>query len=118
MPMHVYGYQVVAKIPMASHGDCVRLVQCLRGVYNTDSFVSCNSLSTHSFAIFMRSCKRAMNMAGPSSCIFEVYMPDDVKIQYGHGYVTVSRITYSIVETDADEDSHNCTRKRVEFESE
>jgi len=114
--MHVYGYQVVAKIPMASNGDCVRLVQCLRGVYNTDSFVSCNSLSTHSFAIFMRSCKRAMNMTGLSACVFEVHMPDNVQMQYEHGSVTLSRITCSIVDTD--EDLHNRTSKRVEFESE
>jgi len=45
-------------------------------------------------------------------------MPDDVKMQYEHGYVTVSRITYSIVDTDTDEDLRNRTRKRVEFESE
>jgi len=114
--MHVYGYQVVAKIPMASDGDCVRLVQCLRGVYNTDSFVCCNSLSTHSFASFMRSCKRAMNMAGLSGRVFEVYMPDDVKMRYEHGSVTMSRITYSIVDTD--EDVRNRTRKRAELESE
>ena len=116
--MHVYAYQVVARVPMAGDSDCARLVQCLRGVYNTDACVCCNSLATHSFASFMRSCKRAMNMPGAhDGPVFEAYMPEDIKMHYEQGVVTVSRVTCSLAEVD-DEGARSRTRKRSKLEGE
>jgi len=116
--MHVYAYQVVARVLMAGDSDCARLVQCLRGVYNTDACVCCNSLATHSFASFMRSCKRAMNLPwAPDGPEFETYMPEDIKMRYERGVVTVSRATCSVSDVD-DDGARRRTRKRAELESE
>jgi hypothetical protein len=53
----------------------------------------------------------------PDGPVFETYMPEDIKMRYERGVVTVSRATSSVSDVD-DDGARRRTRKRAELESE